>query len=809
MKHLFGFFVAFALALTGVGFTGCSDDKVEDEILPPLVVEPSFEVKLGTVSINDAEITLTTAAIPEYAYIVAEADAQAPSATTIYATGKVESLTDGVNKLNITGLEAVTEYTVYFAYKVEDQFADVVDLDFTTTNYTELFTITDLGPDYISFHIEVSADTYYKIAISDWMIAKSMSEQFGTGDFDFIPTGLMYKGPQTITYKHGEVVDPDEDPEWAYNWEIMPGQCFRLMIAECDEEGNCGEVDYEADEDNRIKWYGFQQTEKVNAGDAIPSQYSVNVELDSLTTRSVKIYIEPDEEIAGYGCLFGTKPEIDSYIEEVGEKGMQAMALNGQLNTLFGVEPGLYAWDKVLLEGIEYSFITVGLEEDITKQIMVRTDFTPIQATMPAPVVVVTHIDNPEGENSAFKTWFNIKAPNGDADKALYVFNTKSEWTKILNQGATYADVLDQYGQDLGSAGADMVNSSEGLNIAFDTEEETEFVLVVGLVNSEETMGEGHCEATSLSDTPDAPVSSSLFTDLLGDWTATATDTAGKEFVFKVTIADGVEPGPETCPEEVYALYPNKTREEVQALFAEYKAMVITTNAKYKGKNRLVCRGFQVDPYASYYDRMDYLSPWDLFIHENYSAVATKNLFVDYGPKWFLQIADGDVVTVPTDPIRIPILNNWSNPMYLMGYCSTGSYTSETNTPDFPVTVSEDKETITINPFVDGDKTFYPSVFYSQNGYMTALFRGNAPIVLTKGYDEPEVTANMKARRSYRTDELRTNVKAPVLGKMIKLDLGSPRLTAKRVDMSAAPLAGERLSQNAKALAEKLARANR
>ena len=203
MKHLFGFFVAFALALTGVGFTGCSDDKVEDEILPPPVVEPSFEVKLGTVSINDAEITLTTAAIPEYAYIVAEADAQAPSATTIYATGKVESLTDGVNKLNITGLEAVTEYTVYFAYKVEDQFADVVDLDFTTTNYTELFTITDLGPDYISFHIEVSADTYYKIAISDWMIAKSMSEQFGTGDFDFIPTGLMYKGPQTITYKHG------------------------------------------------------------------------------------------------------------------------------------------------------------------------------------------------------------------------------------------------------------------------------------------------------------------------------------------------------------------------------------------------------------------------------------------------------------------------------------------------------------------------------------------------------------------------------------------------------------------------------
>ena len=807
MKHLFGFFVAFALALTGVGFTGCSDDKT-DEPVPPPVVDPSFEVKLGTVGINDAEITLTTAAVPEYAYIVAEADAQAPSATTIYATGKVESLTDGENKLNINGLEAATQYTVYFAYKVEDQFADVVDLDFTTANYTDRFTMVDRGPDYITIHIEVPADTYYMITLSDWMTAKSMMEQFGTTDFDFIRSGVLYQGPQTITFRHGEPIYPDDPDMEGYNWNIMAGQCFRLILAECDEERFYGDVDFDELGDPIFNWYGFQQTEKVNAGEAIPSQYKVEVEIEKLTTRSVEIYINPDEEIAGYGALFGTKPEIDAYIEEIGLSGLQAMCL-GDGSTLAGVEPARYAWDKVLMEGIEYSFVTVGLEEDITRQVMVRTDFTPISATQPAPQVVVTRIDNPEGENSAFQTWFNIKAPNGDADSGVYAFNTAVAWQAVLKEGATYADVLDQNGNDLGSSMA-MINSPEGLNIAFDTEESTAFILAVGLCNEEETMGVGVCEATSLADTPDAPVSSSLFEDLLGDWTATTTDTGGKAYTFKVTIANEVEAGPATLPEEVYDLYPTFTHEQVDGFFAEFKEGVTETTEKYKGKNRLVCRGFQVDPYVSYYpERMAYHSPWDLFIHPNYDNSSTKEVFLDYGPKWFLQIAEGDVVTVPTDPIRIPILSNWADAMYLMGYYKVDNYNYETNTPTFPVAVSDDKQTITVNPFVDGEKVFYPSVFYNQNGYMTALFRGASPIVLTKGYDEPAVTANMKARRSYRTDELRTNVKAPTIGKMTRLDGNLRRLTAKRVDMSASLLAGEQLQQAAQAQAAKLARTNR
>lgn len=810
MKQLFGFFVAFALALTGVGFTGCSDDNVDTNGPDTPVSVPSFGVTLGTVGINSAEITLKTTAISDFAYLVQTAAAEAPTATTIYATGKVEKLNDGETKLILSGLEAKTDYSVYFAYRIEEKFADVVDLDFTTANYNELFTVVDRGPDYITFHIETDADKYYKVTMNDWMTAKSMMELYGTTDFDFIRSGVLFQGPQTITFRHGEAIFPDDPDMEGYNWNIMAGQCFRLILAECDESGNdYGTVDFDELGDPIFNWYGFQQTEKVNAGDALPSQYSVEVEISRLTTRSVEIYINPDEEIAGYGALFGTKPEIDGYIEEVGLTGMQAMAL-GENSTLAGVEPARYAWDKVLMEGIEYSFVVVGLEEDITRQVMVRKDFTPISATQPAPQVVVTHIDNPEGENSAFKTWFNIKAPNGDAASAVYAFNTAAEWKAVLKEGATYADILDQNGNDLGSAGTSMINSAEGLNIGFDTEESTAFILAIGLSNAEETMGVGTCEATSLADTPDAPVSSTLFSDLLGDWTATTTDTGGKAYTFKVTIANEVEAGPATLPEEVYDLYPKFTHEQVDGFFAEFKEGVTETNAKYKGKNRLVCRGFQVDPYVSYYpERMAYHSAWDLFIHPNYNNSSTKAVFLDYGPKWFLQIAEGDVVTVPTDPIRIPILSNWADAMYLMGYYKVDNYNYETNTPTFPVVVSADKQTITVNPFVDGDKVFYPSVFYSQNGYMTALFRGASPIVLTKGYDEPAVTANMKARRSYRTDELRTNVKAPTIGKMTRLDGNLRRLTAKHVDMSASPLAGEQLQQAAEAQAAKLARANR
>lgn len=809
MKQLFGFFVAFALALTGVGFTGCSDNN-EDKPVPPPPVDPVFEVSLGAVGINSAEITLKTAAISDFAYMVQQASAEAPTATTIYATGTVEKLTDGDTKLTISGLEAVTEYTVYFAYKLEDKFADVKSLDFTTANYTELFTLTDRGPDYISFHIETDADKYYKIAMMDWMMAKSMSEQMGRTDYDFVLSGRVFQGPQTITFKSGDPIYPDDPYYEGYNWVIMPGQCFRLIIAECDQEGNQGEIDWDAPEDERIVWYGFQHTEKVNVGDPLPSQYKVEVEIEKLTTRSVHIFINPDEEIAGYGALFGTKPEIDSYIEEIGEAGMHAMALDQQLGTLSGVEPGIYKWDKLLLEGIEYSFVTVGIEEDKITQTVSRMDFTPIKATLPAPQVVVTHIDNPEGENSAFQTWFNIKAPNGDASKGVYLFNTKAEWDAVLKQGTTFMDMLDENGVDLGVNGVDQINSGAGLNIGFDTEEETAFILAIGLYNSEETIGVGNCEATSLSDTPDAPVNSSLFTDLPGDWTGTATDTAGKTYTFKVTIAGEVESGPATLPEDVYDLYPSFTREQVDAFFAEFKEGVTETNAKYKGKNRLVCRGLQVDPSAAYYpERMGYLSPWDLFVHTKYDNSSTKQVFLDYGPKWFLQIAEGDVVTVPTDRLRIPILCNFSDPMYLVGFRMIDNYNSEIISPAFPVTVSQDKQTITVNPFVNGDKTYYPAVTYASYGREVVLFRGKSPIVLTRGYDEPAVTANMKARRDYRAEELRTNVKLPMVGKTTRLNGNLRRLTAEHVDMSDTPLAGERLSQVAKAQADKLARTNR
>lgn len=805
MKQLFGFFVAFALALTGVGFTGCENNE---EPLPP-PAEPKFEVTLGTVGINSAEIMLNTAVVSDFAYMVQEAGAEAPTATTIYAVGTVENLTDGETKLTISGLEAVTAYTVYFAYKLEGKFADVKSLDFTTANYTELFTITDLGPDYISFHIETDADKYYKITMMEWMMAKSMSEQMGHTDFDFVRSGVQYQGPQTITFKSGEPIYPDDPDFEGYNWNVMPGQCFRLIIAECDEEGNYGTVDHDELGDPIFNWYGFQHTEKVNAGDPLPSQYKVEVEIESLTTRSVKIFINPDEQIAGYGALFGTKPEIDSYIEEVGEAGMHAMALDGQMGTLAGVEPATYSWDKVLLEGIEYSFVTVGIEEDKITQTVSRIDFTPKTASLPAPQVMVTQIDNPEGENSAFQTWFNIKAPNGDAVKAVYLFNTKAEWNAVLKQGATFVDMLDQSGVDLGANGVELINSGTGLDIAFDTEEETDFILAIGLYNSEETIGVDDCEARSLSDAPDAPVSSTLFTDLLGDWTATTFDNNGKEFKFKVTISSEVEAGPATLPEEVYDLYPNFTREQVDAFFAEFKEGAAHTNAKYKGKNRLVCRGMQVDPYASYYERMNYLSPWDLFIHPNYDNYSTVEVFRDYGPKWFLQIAEGDVVTVPTNRLRIPILNNWSDPMYLMAYKQIDNYNVQVLAPDFPVTISEDKQTITVNPVIHEETTCYPSVSYNQGGYETILFRGGTPIVLTKGYDEPTVTANLKARRNYRTEELRTNVKLPMVVKSTRLSCDLRRLSAKLIDMSDAPLAGARLDQAAKAQADRLARTNR
>lgn len=218
------------------------------------------------------------------------------------------------------------------------------------------------------------------------------------------------------------------------------------------------------------------------------------------------------------------------------------------------------------------------------------------------------------------------------------------------------------------------------------------YVVCFGVANGVATTGlTKHAFAT----TEKQHVTSSLFTELLGDWTANMKDSEG-DVTFDVTIAAGVNDA---------------------------------TTAKYRADNSLVCLGF---------GKYTYYTP--SFLVENGWTAADAD--EDYGPKWFLEIAEGDVVTVPANMVNS--LHNWSQtttgPVYLLGCNGSNLHTAGKY---FPVEVSADKNTITIKGYTDSEypgTTFYPSTLYNKSGWKVN-FLGKSDLVLTRK------TANAVANR--------------------------------------------------------------
>jgi hypothetical protein len=109
---------------------------------------------------------------------------------------------------------------------------------------------------------------------------------------------------------------------------------------------------------------------------------------------------------------------------------------------------------------------------------------------------------------------------------------------------------------------------------------------------------------------------------------------------------------------------------------------------------------------------MPYYSPADLKEMSSYWRDFSGLALRDFGPKIFLEIADGDVITVPSS--RSEYLYNWGTDgtFYFYGADLANEFTAPAS---FPVTLSEDGNTLTIGVCNSGAEFGYgnyrPSVF--------------------------------------------------------------------------------------------------
>lgn len=459
-------------------------------------------------------------------------------------------------------------------------------------------------------------------------------------------------------------------------------------------------------------------------------------------------------------------------------------------------------WDG-MKQNTQYTLHIVSLGDDLgSKQSYITQNFTLPKPTKAAPTVEVKGIKNPAGDDQWDQVWFNIKCASKDAYQVKYVANYEREWMALYNSfiktGYTEAEahdyIISNYGTEFSAEEVALINSDQGLDLSFDSRADATTFLGVRVMNDEGLITSKVGSRRSVKEPAATPVNSTLFEDLKGEWTASTTiqythyhfrenPAEGEEHNYQITTEEPLsckvvigDVGYEkTLPEEVYQLFFSssslKTKAEVDAVYDQFKTTVDDFNAHTRGQNRILCQGFDLEydydllPCPSPDHRKDidgityakYASPYDLFIADadTYSAYNYESPVFDFGPKWFLEIAADGTVTAPFNTSYFAPMSQWfKNQYYFVGasdkyslpYISVkdGDKTKATN-GHFPVTVSADKNTITILPLEHTYTTtnnagatitekgmFYPNIARGYNGTYQFYSRIIAPIVLTR-----------------------------------------------------------------------------
>jgi hypothetical protein len=421
--------------------------------------------------------------------------------------------------------------------------------------------------------------------------------------------------------------------------------------------------------------------------------------------------------------------------------------------------------------------VTVFGDEDGATQRFIHKTFKAKDKTKVAPVIEVTAIES----SDPYTATFNIKAgadSKGNVQPimgAYWVCNYARDFELMFNADYTYATLLKNMGWTFSSEEIAQVNSPEGLTVTFPTldGEVTRFAAygcndeyTFNVIDEEHTAGWADCKSPLAESV--APVSSELFTLLEGDWTASAKLRAmqqepdGSILTYhvdhksKINISASAPELPATLDESVYGLYSSKSREDVDNMFEELKELSdLFTESRLVGQNRLLCSGFMdFDPAAPNLgvNRLEFRSPYDLFVATDYSSVDVSQLIYDFGPKWFLQIQEDGSVIVPFHSMMLPPMSNWPGYAFYTGGVADGMafYDSNESYPGFPVEISDDLNTITIKPIVlnDGATDYYyymNAIGVSQQGGLEIISTVITDIVLKRGWTETAAASSKVA----------------------------------------------------------------
>lgn len=441
----------------------------------------------------------------------------------------------------------------------------------------------------------------------------------------------------------------------------------------------------------------------------------------------------------------------------------------------------------------KYHVLITGMSGEIgSPQCFTHYTFsTPTKTKTRGPHIVVTPLDGTEGtENlcTPYSAAFNIKCTSTADNKVVkcyYGANYKTDWVYNVNSGSNSYESLGKT-TEFSAEEIEKINSSKGYTMYIPTiDGETTRLVVVGYNDENISNGidlyEDVTEHPSVADctTPFAVAENKdewndlLDTDVLvGDWTLTATVSGGEVVKQKVAIKNRFVAGKDypssaKIPEDVKSIYKTATSwtdDEIQGYYDEFKAIAKSYNTdRLRNQNKLLLEGWLDDSKGS----LTYLSPWDLFKHEKISAVDVASMFARFGPKIYIHankdVNGKDSLSVTANKMFVSPIADWSVPFYMAGVRSD---MTENNTVfqysdndgnyvgalQFPVEMSETRDTIIIKPLTAEGALWYPNVIGVSSNLASVSYILEKPIisevVLTKGWNEEEVAPAAVATKS-------------------------------------------------------------
>lgn len=677
MRKLFSI---FALVASAMFVVGCQPDNPEPEPTPGDKTKPEITLTAVETTQDSFTFEVETTAAGTLGYAVVAKGFSTPTVDEMFARNSMEI--SSKQTITVDALNGGTEYSLYAILRANESniLSSPQKLSFTTEedNSNNPIKIKNIGYDNVSFSIELPGNILFQC------IDKAYLEYMGlTIESYFSTEGIAIRdnGPIEVDwYNGGRYGD--------YDMRMTEDNTYYIIAAKSD-----GATPY-PNITSEIYYKEFKTLRKP------VSEAGVTTQLSEITSTSVRIATTPDQYVSEYYVWVRTVQDYDWYVTKGGEAIVRSMIKRSDSGSWHLTEANNAVCEGLVPSSDYYCLILV--IDDTGAEAFTKIPFSTTDKVLAAPEITMSITKPAENAHNTL----NLNLYSEGATSVKVVFRATPELMERRSDGYDDEYIASNMGTPLSAEQVAAV-ASTGLTIKMEELwPEVEYTALVIVENAEKTATVKATTAYTAAQAPAPRVESELFTSLLGEWRLTY-DLIQENLIEArvseiVTIAQGVDE---------------------------------KSSTDYRNQNRLVILGFPFEVTAGgQYEPVAVYTPADLLKNRpKYYSYSQNLVYRDYGPKIFLEIGEGDTLSVPSSN-TCPLFN-WHD----MGayYFVGGDFDARGAAPaTFPVTLSADGNTLVIGKCEAGEEFGYgvyrPSVYLDNSATPRMEAWGVSDVILER-----------------------------------------------------------------------------